>query len=38
MEVTVTGCKCHGRIMFLLKCVICDSKKLKGTNCKFEQR
>ena len=38
MLLTVIGYKCHGRIMFLSKCVMCDSRKSKGTNWKFEQR
>ena len=38
MLLTVIGYKCHGRIMFLSKCVMCNSKKSKGANWKFEQR
>ena len=37
MLLTVIGYKCHGRIMFLLKCIMCDNKKSKGANWKCEQ-
>ena len=38
MLLTVIGYKCHWRIMFLLECVMYDSKKSKGANWTFEQR
>ena len=32
MLLTVIGYKCNGRIMFLPKCIMCDSKKSKVAN------